>query len=359
MKKLLLMMAISIMLTTSVYASSDQFDLSQVEDGLDEDAREISGELVTGGSYDLGGALGRLVNKAKTEAAAYLRHEGKEMTRVAAIAILCTVSEALCPEPRVRELLSIAACAAVVVMVTGSVDSLTGEMNTAIDRICTYARAALPTVYTACAMSGAVVSAGARYASVLLCLNIITELTCRLTLPLIYAYLALSISRSIYPNAMLSSAVSVAKWLAVSVMTALMMALSAYITLTGALSSATDAMAVKGTKTVIASLLPVVGGILSDAASVVLASADVIKSSVGVFALVGICALSLSPFLAIGVKMLLFRLCAAIASAVEGKHLSALLGDFASALGMMLGVLGSITIVLFISFMAAIRTVCT
>ena len=127
--------------------------------------------------------------------------------------------------------------------------------------------------------------------------------------------------------------------------------------LTGALTGGADAAAVKGTKTVISSVLPVVGGILSDAASVVLASASIIKSSAGVFALMGVCALCLGPFAAIGVKLLLFRLCAAAASAVEGKRLALLLGDLSAALGMLLGVLGTVTIMLFISFMAAIRTV--
>jgi len=103
--------------------------------------------------------------------------------------------------------------------------------------------------------------------------------------------------------------------------------------------------------------LPVVGGIMSDASAVVLASASVIKNAAGVFALIGISAVCLAPFVAIGVKMLLFRLCAAVASAIEGKRLSQLLSDLSAALGMMLGVLGSVTIMLFISFMAAIKTV--
>ena len=65
----------------------------------------------------------------------------------------------------------------------------------------------------------------------------------------------------------------------------------------------------------------------------------------------------LTPFIAIGVKMLLFRLCAAVASALEGKRLAMLLGDLSNAFGMMLGVMGCLTIMLFVSFMAAIRTV--
>ncbi len=357
MKRILLFLLFSVLLMTPVRAEGPSIDVSVVEKGLSEEAREVGGELKTDGSYDLDGALARLWRKAKTETRERLRAEGREMTRIAAIAVLCAVSEAVCTESRIRELLSICACAAVAVGTAGSIDSLTGEMNAAIQAMNTYARTALPAVYTAAAVSGAVVSAGAKYAAVLLCLNIMMDLLGRLTLPLIYAYLALCISRSVFPNAVLNAAASTAKWLAVSVMTLLTTGASAYITLTGALSGSADAIAVKGTKTVIAGMLPVVGGILSDAASVVLAGAAVIRNSAGVFALIGVCALTLTPFLAIGVKLLLFRLCAAVASAVEGKRLAGLLGDLSAALGMLLGVLGSLSILLFLAFMAAIRTV--
>ena len=340
-----------------VWAEGSAVDVGAVEEALDEEAREIGGELKTDGSYDLDGALARLWARAKRTALEKLRGELREMTRIAALAVLCCVAESLCGEARIRELISICACAAVTVCVAGSVDSLTGDLTAAMNEMCAYARAALPAVYTAAAVSGAVVSAGAKYAAVLLCLNIMMELLFRLTIPLIYAYLALCVCRSIFPNAVLNAAVSLSKWLAVSMMTLLTTGVSAYIGLTAALTGGADAMAVKGTKTVIASALPVVGGILSDAASVVLAGAAVIKNAAGVFALIGVCALSITPFAAIGAKLLLFRLCAAIAAAAEGKRLAGLLGDMGSALGMLLGVLGSLTLLLFLSFMAAIRTV--
>ena len=231
------------------------------------------------------------------------------------------------------------------------------EMIKTIRTLGSYAGTVLPVVYTAAAVSGAVVSSGARYAAVLLCLNILMDLLLRLAVPLIYAFLALCLSRSMYPNPVLNTAVSVVKWCTITGMTVLTTVISVYIGFTGSLTAGADAIAVKGGKMVISNALPVVGGILSDAASVVLASASVIKNSAGIYALVGICALCLSPFLAIGVKMLLFRLCATVASAIEGKRLAILLGDLSTALGMMLGVLGCMTIMLFISLMAAIKTV--
>ncbi len=357
MRTFVLALLLFFSLSAPVFADGSVIDVSDVEDALTEEAREVSGALTTDGSYDMQGAAERLLKKAERELTENLKKELRELLSILTVAVVCAAAETVCMNGRVSEILSICACAAIVMMTAGSVDSLAEEMKDAMFTICDYARAALPAVFTASAVAGAVVSAGAKYAAVSLCLSVMMDVLLRVSLPLIYAYLALGICRSVCPNAILGEAVSVIKWVCVTVLTVLTMAVSAYITLTGALTGGADAIAVKGTKTVIAGALPVVGGILSDAASVVLASASVIKSSAGIFALIGVCALCLGPFAAIGVKMLLFRLCAAAASAAEGKRLSVLLGDLSATLGMMLGVMGAMTIMLFISFMAAIRTV--
>ena len=357
MRTALCCLLLILMLTAPIFAEESAIDVSAVEDALTDEARELSGELMTDGTYDMRGAIARLMEKAKTELVKAGKEELRELTRLIAIAVVCAVAETVCPDGRTAEILSLCACAAAVVSCAGSFDSLSAELTEAIGLLCDYARAALPAVFTAAAVSGAVVSAGAKYAAVNLCLNMMMELLQRIMLPLIYAYLALCISRCACPNPVLGAAASTLKWVCVTAMTVLTMGVSTYISLTGALTGGADAAAVKGTKAIIASALPVVGGILSDAASAVLASASVIKSSAGAFALVGVCALCLGPFISIGVRLLLFRLCAAVASAVEGKRLAVLLGDLSAALGMLLGVLGTMTILLFISFMAAVRTV--
>ena len=357
MKKLLMILLLVPLLITAVWAEGGGVDVSGVEEGLDEETREISGELVTDGSYDVDGAIARLFAKVKEELADRAREELNSLTRIIAIAAVCTTAEAVCSDKKASELIALCACSAVTLCTLGPVDGLMSQMLHSLTALNDYSRAAMPAVFTAAAASGAVLSSGAKYAAVCLSLDIIMELTHKLTVPLICAYLAMCVCRAVFPNAIVGAAVNVAKWLAVTVMTFLTIGTSAYIGLVSALTGSADAAAVKAAKTVISTALPVVGGIISDAASTVLASAGVIKSSAGVFALIGVCALCIAPFAAIGVKMLVFRLCSAIASALDGSRLAALLGDISGALAMMLGVLGSMTIMLFISFMAAIRTV--
>lgn len=356
MRKTVWIILLLLLLRAPVYAEEPGLDVSEVERALPQEAREISGALEADGSYRVEGAIERLLQRLKTEAIEGLRSELKALTALIVIACLGAAAETLAGG-RCAELISLCTCAAVTLAVTGSVDSLASEMTEALASLNDYARAALPAVYSAAAISGAVVSAGAKYAAVCLGLNVMMDVLRRLTLPLIYAYLALAVSRSVFPNAVLSAVTGAVKWTAVTVMTVMTMGVNAYIALTSALTGPADAAAVKGAKAVISGTLPVVGGILSDAASAVLSSAAVIKNAAGVFALIAVCALCVAPVAAIGVKMLLFRACAAVASALDGRRLAGLLGDLAAALGMMLGVLGCTAIMLFVAFMAAIRTV--
>ena len=340
-------------------ADGDTIDVSGVEDGLGEDEREVAGRLVTDGGYDIDGAISRLMERLKYEAVERMRSELASVTGLLAVVLLCALSESICSGTRAAAYIPICACAAIVAGFAGSVDGVFTQTARAINDIADYSRSAMLTVCTAAAASGAMVSSAAKYAAAGFCLDLIIELTERLTLPLIYAYTALAAARSVLRDPVLSSVVSAVKWLAITVMTVLTMGSAAYIGLVGAITGGADAAAVKAAKAVVSGALPVVGGIISDASSVVLASAGMIKSSAGAYALIVICVMCAAPFAALGVKSLVFKAVSAISSAFGGGRVQTLLSDLSGALAMMLGLLGSVAIMLFISFSAIIRSVGT
>ena len=336
-------------------ADGDTIDVSGVEDGLGEDEREVAGRLVTDGGYDIDGAISRLMERLKYEAVERVRSELASVTGLLAVVLFCALSESICSGTRAAAYIPICACAAIVAGFAGSVDGVFTQTARAINDIADYSRSAMLTVCTAAAASGAMVSSAAKYAAAGFCLDLIIELTERLTLPLIYAYTALAAARSVLRDPVLSSVVSAVKWLAITVMTVLTMGSAAYIGLVGAITGGADAAA----KAVVSGALPVVGGIISDASSVVLASAGMIKSSAGAYALIVICVMCAAPFAALGVKSLVFKAVSAISSAFGGGRVQTLLSDLSGALAMMLGLLGSVAIMLFISFSAIIRSVGT
>ena len=332
-------------------------DMSAVSDALPAEARKISGTLTLDGSYDTAGAIERFVSGFKEAARDKLKGEIKPIMSVAGVGLICTAALAMCSGKGFEGHINTAACAAVTLLTVDGVDSLFEQIRSALDTASAYSHVALPAVFTASAVSGAALSSGARYAAVCLALDVMMSVTERLTVPLIYAFTALCVCKSIFKSPILTTCVSFVKWCAVTLMTFLTIGMSAYISLTSLLTSTADAAAIKAAKTVISTSLPVVGGIISDASGVVLTAASVIKASAGTFALVGVLAVCAAPFAAASVKLLVFKAASAVASAAENTGLSGLLSDLSTAAGMLLGLLGSGAILLFISFMTAVRTV--
>lgn len=73
------------------------------------------------------------------------------------------------------------------------------------------------------------------------------------------------------------------KWVVTSVLTVVLLVFVGYLTVSGVIAALPDAVTVKAAKFTMSSLVPVVGGILSDAAETVLAGARILKNAVGVF----------------------------------------------------------------------------
>lgn len=328
-----------------------------VEDQLPDEAKEISGALKVDGSYDTENALERLWNSFLQGVQRELEGNLKTAASLIAIAVLCALSGSLCSGKPIKEYISIAGCCAAAVSLLGSVDSIVEETVSALNQLSDYSKAALPAMFTAAAACGAVGSASAKYAATCLALDVLMSISQKLIIPLVYSYLALAVAGSVFPNSLLSNTAKLTKWMAVTIMTAMTIAFSSYIGMTGLVAGSIDAAALKTARTVISTSLPVVGGIISDASGAVLSAASVIKNSAGVFGLIAVCALCAGPFALLSVRMLVLKAAAAASDMVPNSRLSGLIASVSTAMGLLLGLLGCCGIMLFISIMAGIKAV--
>ncbi len=330
-------------------------ELDAVESALNGEEREVSGDLILDGTYDTAGALSRLWDRFLLVAKETAKKEFAFVWKLVLIAALAAVVVILAPDPRIGNHAEIAACCLAALLLAGSTESVIGQATEALYRLSDYGRAAFPAFFLTAAAAGQSVSASVKYASVSFVSNLFMELSQRLLMPLLYAYLSVSVTGSLAENALLNAAEKFLKWCAATVMTVLTGGFCTYISLSGLIAGSADATAVKATKTVIASLLPVVGGILSDSASTVLSAASVIKNSAGVFCLIAVCAICAGPVALLLVKMLLLKTAAAISEMGCCKRYARLLTSLGNMMGMLLGLVGSYGLMLFYSFMSGLR----
>ncbi len=333
----------------------EETEARQVEDGLTEEERQISGPLRLDGSFDLRGALRRLWLHLYQRAKEQTKEELRFAVRLVLIGLCCSMGAALCPSGKTPPWMELCCCMAGVLLLSGSTKSVLSQAEESLVHLQDYARAAYPAFFTTLAACGAPGSAAVRYAAVQFAANLFMSLATGLLLPLIRGYLSLSICSAMFDNALIRAAAKLLKWVSVTGMSLLCSGFCFYIGLTGLISASADAAAVKGAKTVIGAALPVVGGILSDSAGTLLAAAGIIKSSAGVFCLVSICVICASPFAVLGAKLLVFKAAAALAALGGNERYCGVLNSFAAVFAMLLGLVGTFGVILFYAFLSGVR----
>jgi len=122
-----------------------------------------------------------------------------------------------------------------------------------------------------------------------------------------------------------------------------------YIGITGVISGTTDAATLKVAKMTISGAVPVVGGILSDASEAVLVSAGLVKNAAGIYGMLAVAAVWIRPFVKIGAHYLLLKGTAGFCGIFGSKKTTDLISDFSSAMGLLLGMTGSVCLMLVIS----------
>ena len=218
-----------------------------------------------------------------------------------------------------------------------------------VEELSEYGKLLLPVMTAAMAAQGGVTTSAALYSGTALFNALLSSVVSKLIVPMLYIYLCLSVVNSAIGEEILKNLRSFVKWLMTWCLKLVLYVFTGYIGITGVVSGSADAAAVKAAKLTISGVVPVVGGILSDASETILVSAGVMKSAVGVYGLLAMLAVWIGPFIQIGVQYLLLKITAAVCSVFGVKHGETIIQDFSGALGFLLAMTGTVCLLLLVS----------
>ena len=215
----------------------------------------------------------------------------------------------------------------------------------------------LPAMAALTAATGGVSGAAVRQGATVLCSSLLIRGIDGLLVPMLYAYIAACCAHAALGSDGLKKLAALLKGTIVFLLTAGLLAFVGYLTASGAIAGSADAAAVKAAKMTISRAIPVVGGILSDAAETVLAGAGVLRGTVGVVGMLVVLAICLTPFLQLTLHYLTYKGAAALTGTVAGPRLSGLMDSLGGAFGLILGMTGSCALVLLFSIVSAVSAV--
>jgi len=328
--------------------------------GLREVAEEyLEGYLELPETEDFSAGAQTILEGSAHRLPAILRQAGGSGALLLAVALLCGLASTLREELGGGGLdpVRLAGAVAVAVVSAGDVNALLGLGRETLTHLKEFSYLLLPVATGACALSGHPAAAAARQGASLLFLDLFVAVGERVVAPVIYAYVAAVTAQAALDNEGLGRVAGLLKWMATALLTGVFSAFVFCLTVTGAVGGNADALAQKAAKTALSDLVPVVGGILSDAAETVAAGAGVLRGTVGVLGLLTVLALCVLPFLQLGAHYLLYRLSAALCATVCPGPEAGLIDAIGSAFALLLGLVGGGGLILFVSIVTAMRGV--
>ena len=218
-----------------------------------------------------------------------------------------------------------------------------------VSELSQYGKLLIPVLTGALAAQGGVSSSASMYVITVFFVSVLTTLIVKVTVPMIYIYVALSLLNSAVGDELLVNLRNFMKWLITWSLKIVLYVFTGFLGITGVVSGAADASAVKALKLTVSGMVPVVGGIISDASETILISASVMKGAAGIYGILAIIAVFIGPFLKIGAQYLMLKITGSMCMMLSNKKESDLIKDFSSGMGMVLGMVGAVCLLLLIS----------
>lgn len=347
MRVFFLSLLFCLVLTVPVRASEIPRELQRA---LPQGAEELTEEDAEGFS----GAVASLVEKTAQMGEEILRSRLRGAAGILMAAVLCgavgTLGEG-------QKYLCLAGGLAVTMLSAGSLEDLIGLGAKTISELSAFAKVLLPTLAAASAVSGSPVTASMQQVTAVFLVGLLTSLIDGLLLPMTYLYIGvLSAGHCLQEERLTAIAGGLKKAVTWCLTTALLL-FTIYLSVARVLTGATDAAAVKVTKAAISAAVPVVGGVISDAAETVLAGAGMVKSTMGAFGVLAVLCAVAAPFLHLGIQYLLYKLAAFLSAAMGVPWLSKLIDGLGGAFGLVLGMTGSCAVLVLVSVLCFLGAV--
>lgn len=339
--------------SAAAVSEAEILDLDALESAQPEAAQDAYGTLKADEITDLQGLLRQLWSYLSCQSDTLISSalcNGAQILLISYLAVLCcALSES--------KAISFLGAVTVALVCVKSVFSGAAIGRQALKYLTDYSHVLLPCLSTAAAIGGAWTSAGSKYAAAALAMDVMITLEQNIMVPILYTYLSTAITAQLTEQPILLSVTGIIKHLLKWGLILLTSCFTLYLSVTGILSGTVDAAAAKAAKTVISGALPVVGGIISDASGALLSGAQMLRNGIGLVGMLVILAVCVSPYLALGGHYLVYQIISGVTASFGNKQIGNVIRSVGDAYGFLLGMVGSVSLMLFVSVISLMKTV--
>ena len=308
---------------------------------------------------ELGSGMQSIVSAGLEQMQTLVKRSVASGMRMLAVVLLCGLAESMMPSGKREglQVVELAGALAVTMLTVSDMEVMIGLGRETIEKMDQFSNLLLPTIATLTAATGGVTGAAVRQGVTVLCSNLLMGAIDRILVPLVYVYVAACSGYAALGNEGLKKLAELIKGGVTVLLTVGLLGFVGYLTASGAIAGSVDAAAIKAAKITISRTIPVVGGILADAAETMLAGAGMLRGTVGVVGVLVVVSICFAPFLQLAIHYLTYKGTAALTGTVANSRISTLMEQIGSAFGLILGMTGSCALILLISLVSAVSAV--
>lgn len=248
-----------------------------------------------------------------------------------------------------ENVLNAAAVLCTVTVISPSLLELISQLSETIVNSSNFMSLYVPVITVLAVTSGGTLSGAAFYTAMIYISSAISQISSKIIVPLLKCVLSLSIVSSVSDKVSLEGFISlfrkIVKWLLCFCMSLFV----AFMTMKTIVTTAEDTISNKVAKFAINSFVPIVGGALSDAYQTVIGCVGVLKSGVGVVAMIAIFAIFLPAVMKCAVWQAAIAISCAVGEVFSVKKICTLLSSIEKILSSINAILLSIMVIYIVS----------
>ncbi len=115
------------------------------------------------------------------------------------------------------------------------------------------------------------------------------------------------------------------------------------------MASNVDGITAKTAKTVVSTVIPVIGKALSDATDSVIGAASITKNAIGVIGIVVILSITLGPIIKVLVMMIMYNISSAVIEPITDKRIAKCMSDVGDAIKIVFSLMATVCMLFIIS----------
>lgn len=207
-----------------------------------------------------------------------------------------------------------------------------------------FMKAAVP-VYTALIMSTGSIAAATSMESVFLYfIQLLSSLLEKFVLPLVFWIAILNMVNCITEKFSIKKLIEFVKQIIKWGLGLLMTIFIGILGMSGFTASTTDGLGIKTLKFAVGNFVPIVGGLLSDSVSTVLASAVVLKNAMGIVGVIAVILMCAMPLIKMLSLILIYKLASGIIEPMCDKRITSIMSEAGSTITFIFLILLTVTI---------------